>query len=234
MTTDNNTHRRRLWRWGIAVTVFLFLVGNAAIIGGFLWLRSKRAASENASEKAKSNQAMGNWSRASFSIHAADGVHRTSANSWSVKGGRAFMQVRGKEDGSLELRFAYPFNDLVPAETIALVQTRWRLSQVEKMAGELAITPEQLAALKAVSPATDIPVPALERQQLHELFKDYLSGEERSAAEQALIEAVTAIDTNYYERTRERIDGIAETVKRIFNEDQLTALSGRFAPRGAR
>jgi hypothetical protein len=120
----------------------------------------------------------------------------------------------------------------LPPETIALVRTRWSLSQVEKLADELDITPEQLAALKAVSPATDIPVPAPDREQLREQFENYLSTKDKAATEKTLVEAVAAVDANYYVRTRERIDGIAEKVKSIFNEDQLAALSGRFAPRG--
>jgi hypothetical protein len=127
---------------------------------------------------------------------------------------------------------AYPFNDLMPPETIALVRTRWSFSQVEKLAAELNITTEQLAALKAVSPATDIPVTAPDRERLRELFEDYLSTENKAAAEKALIKAVAAVDANYYDHTCERIDGIAEKVKNILNEDQLTALSERFGSRG--
>jgi hypothetical protein len=231
MDTDKTTSQKRTLRWVMAVGLVLFLVGNAAIVGIFLWQRGGRA-QRLAAEKARANSAMANWSAARFSIQSADGVHQTSARSWSVKGGRAFMQVRRKEDDSLEVRFAYPFDGLVPPETIALVQTRWGISQVEKFADELSITPEQLAALKAVSPATDIPVPAPERQRLRDLFEDYLAAGDKEAAEKGLIEAVTAVDTNYFERTLQRIDGIAEKVKGIFNEDQLAALTGRFGPHG--
>jgi hypothetical protein len=50
----------------------------------------------------KADDARANWSRASFSLKTADGLRQTSGSSWSVKGGRAFMQVRRQDDGSLE------------------------------------------------------------------------------------------------------------------------------------
>jgi hypothetical protein len=68
------------------------------------------------------------------------------------------------------------------------------------------------------------------RQRLRTLFDDYLSAKD-AAAEKALVDAVAEIDKNYYDRTRERIDGIAEKVKGILTAGQLAALSKRFAPR---
>lgn len=232
MNTDSSTSQKRFLRWAIAVAVILFVVGDAAIIGVVLWKRKNAATKANVPVAAKASGAMANWSPATFSAHAADGLHQTSEESWSIKGGRAFMQVRHKEDESFELRFVYPFNDFLPPETVTLIRTRWGLSQVEKLAGELNITPEQLAALKAVSPATDIPMAGPDRQRLRGLFDDYMAAEDKAAPEKALVEAVAGLDATYYDRTRERIDAIAEKVKTIFNEDQLAALSERFASRG--
>jgi len=232
MNTDSSTSQKRFLRWAIAVAVILFVVGNVAVVG-FLWWKRKNAVTEASVRIApKTSGTMANWSPATFSVHAADGLYQTSENSWSIKGGRAFMQVRHKEDDTFELRFVYPFNDFLPPETNALIRIRWGLSQVEKLADALNITPEQLAALKAVSPATDIPVAAPDRQRLRELFDDYMAANDKPAAEEALTEAIAGLDADYYDRTRERIDGIAEKVKNIFNEDQLAALSERFGSRG--
>jgi hypothetical protein len=171
------------------------------------------------------------WSPATFSVNAPDGLRQLSQDSWSIKGGRAFLQVRRKQDDSLELRFVYPFDDLLPDETIALIRTRWSSSQVERLADQLDITPEQIQQLKAVSTATDIPVNPEDRKKLTSLFNDYLSATDKEPAEKALVAGVTAIDQNYYDRTIEKIGAITTQVKKIFQEGQLTALMERFGPR---
>jgi len=49
------------------------------------------------------------------------------------------------------------------------------MNEVAKLAGELNITPEQLADLKAVPAATDIPISNWDKQSLRALFEDYLA-----------------------------------------------------------
>src|SRR5207237_1891043 len=128
----------------IVVTAVLFFVCIVLVIGSvYWWLRSSRTAPAPV-VAAKPNGAVANWSSATFSVHAADGLYQTSEKSWSIKGGRAFMQVRRKDDDSLEHRFVYPFDDLLPNETITMIRTRWGASQVEKLADQLNITQEQL------------------------------------------------------------------------------------------
>src|SRR5258706_1041812 len=135
------------------------------------------------------------------------------------------MQVRRKNDGSLEIRAIYPFGDFLPPETTALLRTRWSLGEVEKLADSLNINPEQLQRLKAVSPVTDIPVTNADLHRLRDLLDEYLSASDKPAAEKALIEAVAAIDENYYDRTIQRVDAVAGQVKQIFDEDQCAGLS---------
>jgi hypothetical protein len=231
MNANKEFSRERVLRWTLAGVVGLCLLTTVATIGVIWWMRSRPSTKATAASAPRPSSTA-NWSPATFSNQASDGVRQTSEKSWSIKGGRAFMQVRQKEDDSFELRFVYPFNDFLPPETVTLVRTRWGLSQVEKLADGLSITPEQLAALKAVSPATDIPVATPDRQRLRGLFDDYMAAEDKAAAEKALAEAVAGLDATYYDRTRERIDAIAEKVKSIFNEDQLAALSKRFGSRG--
>ncbi|HWN95636.1 MAG TPA: hypothetical protein VNT99_11430 [Methylomirabilota bacterium] len=231
MSTDTDTSQKRILHWTLAIAAILLFFSTLATVGVVWWMRKSSVTEANTAGATAPNSAMANWSRATFTSGAADGVHQTSAKSWSVKGGRAFVNVRRKDDESLELRFVYPFDgDLLPSETITLVRTRWGANEVAKWAGELNITPEQMASLKAVSPATDIPVSAPDKERMRSLFEDYLATQD-AATEKALVEAVTEIDQNYYERTRERIDGIAEKVKAIFDPDQLAALSERFGSR---
>jgi hypothetical protein len=234
MNTETDTSQKRFLRWALAIAATLFFVITLATIGVVWWTRKSSTSdtiATSASVAPPVSSAMANWSPATFSVHTADGLHQTSEKSWSIKGGRAFMNVRRKDDDSLELRFVYPFDgDFLPQETIALVRMRWGVGEVEKLAGLLNITPEQVAALKAVSPATDIPVSAPDKQRMKTLFEDYLAAKD-SAAEKALVDAVTEIDKNYYDRTLERIDGIVEKVKTIFNQDQSAALSERFGSR---
>ena len=136
------------------------------------------------------------------------------------------MNVRRKDDESLDLRFVYPF-DFLPPETVTLVQTRWNLRNIEKEADALNITPEQIESLKAISPVTDMPVSAPEKERLRSLFEDFLSARDVST-EKALVDAVTELDTRYYERTVERIETIAEKVKGVLNEEQFTILFERY------
>jgi hypothetical protein len=187
-------------------------------------MRSRSSTGANAPTAARPGVAA-NWSPATFSSSVPDGVRQTSDKSWSVKGGRAFMNVRRKDDQTLELRFVYPF-DLLSPDTVMLVHTRWDLRQLEKHPDVLNITPEQIASIKAISPATDMPVSTPDKERLRSLFEDYLSAND-SAAEKALVDSVTELDAKYYERTIQRIEGIAEKVKTILNPDQFTALSER-------
>jgi len=229
MNSDDNSTQKRILRWGLGIALGLLLCTTIVTVGVIWWMRH----SQRAATVARAPTPAANWSRANFTAHADDGVRQTSDKSWSIKGGRAFTNVRRKDDDSLELRFVYPFDgDFLPAETVTLVRLRWSQAQVAKLADELNITPEQLDALKSVSPATDIPVSSADKEQIRALFEDYLAAKD-AATEKALVDAVTEIDKKYYDRTMERIDRIAASVKTIFNQDQLAALSVRFGP-GAR
>jgi hypothetical protein len=176
----------------------------------------------------KADEAHANWAPASFTIHAADGLRQTSDSSWSVKGGRAFMQVRRLDDGALEFRFVYPFDELLPDETNALLRTRWSLGSSEALVKKLNITPEQLGQLKAVSPATDIPVASSDRQSLKALFDDYLAATDKSATEKALVEAMVALDAKYYDPTMQMVGSLAAQVRQIFTEEQWAGLLRRY------
>jgi hypothetical protein len=228
MNTETDKSQKRILLWTLGIAAVLLLITAMAVVTGFWRLRR---GSHTAAPRPQAPAAAANWARANFTASADDGVRQTSGKSWSVKGGRAFMNVRRKDDGSLELRFVYPFDGgLLPKEDITLVRARWGLNEVAKLAGELNITPEQLADLKAVPAATDIPVPAADKGRLHALFENYLAAPDASS-EKPLVDAVTEIDNQYFESTRDRIGAIAQQVKGIFNEEQLAALSERFGAR---
>ena len=231
MNSDDNSTQKRILHWGLGIAL-VFLIFSMFVSVGVIWWMRRTPAPQATEAVAPVPTPAANWSRANFTVHADNGVRQTSDKSWSIKGGRAFTNVRRKDDDSLELRFVYPFDgDFLPAETVTLVRLRWSQTDVGKLADELNITPEQLAALKSVSPATDIPVSSADKEQIRALFEDYLAGKD-AATEKALADAVTEIDKKYYDRTRERIDRIATSVKAIFNQDQLAALSVRFGSRG--
>jgi hypothetical protein len=224
MSADQSPAKKILL-WSVIVAAALSVVATV-VVGWYVWRSRKHAQTMTASEGGQPKpNTMANWSPATFSSAAPEAVRQTSDKSWSVKGGRAFMQVRRKSDESLEVRFVYPFDDFLSPESISLVQMRWRLSSVEKAADSLSITAEQLAALKAVSPATDMPVKTPEKERLRGLFEDYLAATDKSAAEKALIGGVTKLDAAYYDQTRDRAQAIADKVKAIFTPEQLTSLS---------
>src|SRR5689334_14948628 len=102
MNSADNTTRLRRRGAGIAIVILLFT--TLATVGVIRWMRHSPGASPGA-PVAQSPTAAANWSRANFTANVDAGVRRTSDHSWSVKGGRAFMNVRRKDDESLELRF---------------------------------------------------------------------------------------------------------------------------------
>ncbi len=231
MNTDTDSSQKRILHWALGITAVLLLLTSVATVGVFWWMRKDSQSNTAIVPELRVPTTAANWSRGTFTAQADSGIRQTSGKSWSVKGGRAFMNVRRKDDDSLELRFVYPFDgDLLSKETVTLVRARWSAGEVAKLADEMNITPEQLAELKAISPATDIPVSGADKQRLRTLFEDYLSAKD-AATEKALVKAVAELDNAYYVQTRERIDGIAEKVKRIFNQEQLAALSQRFGAR---
>ena len=246
MNSDMNNERRSqtsargpFARWAVALAVLVALLALVFFtLTGWWAFRTYRelvtppepvtAAPAAPPLALKADDARANWSRESFTLKAADGLRQTSDSSWSVKGGRAFMQVRRQDDGSLELRFAYPFHDMLTKETSALLRTRWFLGPTEPLVGQLNITPEQLGQLKAISPATDIPVESADREPLSALFNDYLSAPDKPAAEKALVEAVVAMDAKYYDPTMQLVENLATQVRQIFTEEQWAGLSRRF------
>jgi hypothetical protein len=228
MNAETNRSQKRILYWALGIAAVLLLFTTVVTVGLIWWMRRDSPPAMAGTPEPRVPTAAANWSRGTFTAQADNGVRQTSDKSWSVKGGRAFMNVRRKDDDSLELRFVYPFDgDLLPKETVTLVRARWGANEVAKLADELNITPEQLAELKAVSPATDILVPSADKQRLRTLFENYLSAKDANT-EKALVEAVTEIDNTYYDQTRERIEAIAQQVKGIFKPEQLAALSERF------
>jgi len=231
MNNETDSSQKRILHWALGIAAVLLLLSTVATVGVFWWMRKDSQSKTASVSEPRPPTPAANWSRATFTANADNGIRQTSEKSWSVKGGRAFMNVRRKDDESLEVRFVYPFDgDLLPNETVTLVRARWGANEVAKLAGELNITPEQLADLKAVSPATDIPVSAPDKERMRSLFEDYLATK-NAETEKALVEGVTDLDGKYYDRTIQRIGGIAEKVKSIFNQEQLTALSQHFARR---
>ena len=116
----------------------------------------------------------------------------------------------------------------MPDETNALLRTRWSLGSSESLVRKLNITPEQLGQLKAVSPATDIPVTSADRQSLKALFDDYLAAADKPVAEKALVEAVVALDAKYYDPTMQMVGSLAAQVRQIFTEEQWSGLLRRY------
>ena len=219
-----------LWIVGLAVGIPFVLMVSAVIIYVAASSRFQKGAEPIKTQRAPVAGAA-NWSPATFSANTADGVHQSSENSWSIKGGRAFAQIHRKDDDTLEIRFAYPFGDFLPAEILTLLRTRWSDREVEKLSASLEITPEQMQRLRAISPGTDIPVTNKDRQQLRDLFDAYLAATDKTDAEKVVVEAVAAIDEKYYERTMQRVESLTGQVREIFDDNQWLGLSNRFAPK---
>lgn len=76
MIADGSKSQEQLLWCAIAVAAILFVVGSTAVVGFVWWKRKSAAMAPNPTATTA------NWSPATFSVHAADGVHQTSPHSW--------------------------------------------------------------------------------------------------------------------------------------------------------
>src|SRR4051812_11278139 len=136
-----------------------------------------------------------NFDKKVFNAAAPDAFRKTSENSWSVKGGRLFMQVHRNQAGTLVVRFVYPYEDFLPRDTVAMLRTRWIMTETYKLMDELQITSEQWEKLNAVKLNTDTQVNAADRKTIMQLFneaqaafneKETVNGGQPSVAEEKL------------------------------------------------
>src|SRR5258706_15056055 len=74
-----------------------------------------------------------NFDKKIFNLTNPDAVRKTSEISWSVKGGRLFMQVHRNPAGALVVRFVYPYEDFMPKDTVAMLRTRWIMTETYKL-----------------------------------------------------------------------------------------------------
>src|SRR5438046_506867 len=133
MNSETNSSQKKILHWALGIAAALLLLTTVTTVGVFWWLRKDSKSSMASVPEPRVPTAAANWSRGTFTAQADSGIRQTSDKSWSVKGGRAFMNVRRKDDDSLELRFVYPFDgDLLPKETVALVRARWGAGEVAK------------------------------------------------------------------------------------------------------
>jgi hypothetical protein len=136
MNTEIDTSQKRILHRVLAGAVVLLCISIITTVAVIWWMRKGSQSNTAGAAEPRVPTAAANWSRGTFTAQADSGIRQTSDKSWSVKGGRAFMNVRRKDDDSLELRFVYPFDgDLLPQETVALAaragaRTKWRSSLV--------------------------------------------------------------------------------------------------------
>src|SRR6186713_381343 len=99
MSTERNPSQKRWLPWVLVAAVTLLFISTLATVGVVWWVRRSSAFETRATvaHDPKTPSAAANWSAATFSANAEAGVRQTSENSWSIKGGRAFMNVRRKD-----------------------------------------------------------------------------------------------------------------------------------------
>ena len=117
----------------------------------------------------------GNFDKKIFSLNNADALRKTGEKSWSVKGGRLFMQVHRNPAGAFVVRFVYPYEDFLPKDTMAMLRTRWIMTETYKLMDELAITPQQWEKLSALKLNTDTQISAEDRKKIMALFKEAIA-----------------------------------------------------------
>ena len=181
--------------------------------------------------------AAANFDKKVFRLGAPDGVRKTSDNSWSVKGGRLFMQVRRDPAGKFVVRYVYPYEDFLPKDTVAMLRTRWIMTETVKLMDELQITAEQWEKLNAIKLNTDTQISAPERKQIMALFQkaiaamstnETINGGQPTVAEEQLTDFLRELDAKYYDSTIAGANRLAEDVKALFNEAQYAGLMRRY------
>lgn len=178
-----------------------------------------------------------NFDKRIFNLKNADGLRKTSENSWSVKGGRLFMQVHRNAAGALVVRFVYPFEDFLPKDTVAMLRTRWIMTETYKLMDELTITREQWEKLSALKLDSDTRISADDRKKIMALFKEAIAatatnetinGGQPTVPEEKLADFLRELDAKYYDTTIARANKLAEDVKAIFTDVQFTGLMRRY------
>jgi hypothetical protein len=178
-----------------------------------------------------------NFDKKIFNLNNADALRKTSENSWSVKGGRLFMQVHRNQAGALVVRFVYPFEDFLPKDTVAMLRTRWIMTETYKLMDQLAITKEQWEKLSALKLDTDTRISADDRKKIMALFKEAtaamasnetINGGQPTVAEEKLTDFLRELDSKYYDVTIARANKLADDVKAIFTDVQFTGLMRRY------
>lgn len=179
-----------------------------------------------------------NFDKKVFNVALPDAFRKTSDNSWSVKGGRLFMQVHRDKNNKLVVRYVYPYEDFLPKDTVAMLRTRWIMTETHKLMSELQITQEQWEQLNAVKAWTDTQVSAADKKTALAFFEQALAafnqnetvnGGQPSAAEEKLTDFVRDLDQKYYDTTIANANKVAGEVKAIFTDLQFTGLMRRYS-----
>jgi hypothetical protein len=177
-----------------------------------------------------------NFDKKVFNLNNPDALRKTSENSWSVKGGRLFMQVHRNAAGALVVRFVYPYEDFLPKDTVAMLRTRWIMTETYKLLDELAITPEQWQKLSALKLNTDTQISGEDRRKIMALFKEAIAATpnevvnagQPTVSEEKLTDFLRELDEKYYDTTIARANKLASDVKAIFTDLQFTGLMRRY------
>jgi len=178
-----------------------------------------------------------NFDKKVFNAASPDAFRKTSENSWSVKGGRLFMQIHRNQAGALVVRYVYPYEDFLPKDTVAMLRTRWIMTETYKLMDQLEITPEQWEKLNALKLNTDTQVSGADRKKALELFKEALAAFKQNETvngglptvpEEKLTDFVRDLDQKYYDTTIANANRLAGEVKAIFTDLQFTGLMRRY------
>jgi len=187
--------------------------------------------------KSWTDPAEANWDKKIFNLKSPDGLRKTSENSWSVKGGRLFMQVHRDKTGKLVARFVYPFEEMLPKDTIAMLRSRWTPWETHKLIDELKITDDQWKKFMAIDPNTDTKISAADYQTIMALFEEAVTAFKQNSifddgipavAEEKLTDAVRDLDQKYYQATFDKANHMTDEVKSIFADLQYAGLMRRY------
>ena len=174
------------------------------------------------------------WARGQLNISDPDGLHAqpgdgggsNAQGSWTVKAGDAAATARRDASGRLSYRFTYLRTDLLSPDQYQTMVATWRLTRDEAMAKAVALTPDQLVALRNEAASLGIIMSPEDRSRVEGQFKIYFEATTDPARNEAVNQIVSAmkeISPRQFEPTRKQMVERVERIRTLLTPEQWEA-----------
>ena len=125
---------------------------------------------------------------------ADDGVQKRGDNRWQVRAGNAWLGVDKDPDGKLSFEFRFWRYDFLPADTMDTLVKVQRLVRDGAMAGQIGLTPQQVAQLRDIRSQGKVELPAADAERLRGIWSNYEAMADPKAKQAAELKLIRALD----------------------------------------